>query len=555
MKRFFALMFACTMVVALATVTVFAYEPAGADYGYSNDDWDENVTQILDITFFIDGEPTIPIPAREVDGETYLRLRYVAMAAGATVEWDGPSQTVYLTTGGGDVLVIVIAEVGGFNDAGHVWIPMDFALTLLFPAWGWEWDDFPEIEVRDDIEPVQPVVRTTDHGQAAVEFITALNDYFYNRVPFSYQELEAAEWIAYQLLAMGHPEDTVYIQTFAFDDVVGQMGWFAYIAERYNIFDPDERIHLEEVIAAAIASELEMIPYFMEETGMTLDEITYMLADMFDEYFDIPLHGLDIYEVLYEIFSLEFGTGFISDYGVYDPYTTFRPMSQNVLLTIPGQSSHKIVVTAHYDGVLNPGASDNASGVGLLLEGAYRMLGADNYFTIVFAFVGAEEVGYLGAYYYLQSLTPEQQEKIVLNINADVLFEGPYFFFGTAFMGPFGLDNNELTDFINQLAETLNAQYGTALISERSLAQMPSDQIIFLNAGHTVVAFTGLARIGAEDYADFMGRRFNTRLPFTGTVLHTPNDCVHVINEIWPSKIGDAMWTFGLFLEYLLGMR
>ena len=75
--------------------------------------------------------------------------------------------------------------------------------------------------------------------------------------------------------------------------------------------------------------------------------------------------------------------------------------SQNVVLTVPGQSDEVIVVGAHYDSVLYPGASDNASGVALILESAMRMINADNYYTIKYIFFGSEEVGLYGVLNYV----------------------------------------------------------------------------------------------------------------------------------------------------------
>ncbi|MCL2217407.1 MAG: M28 family peptidase [Defluviitaleaceae bacterium] len=106
-------------------------------------------------------------------------------------------------------------------------------------------------------------------------------------------------------------------------------------------------------------------------------------------------------------------------------------VSQNVVLTLPGQSERKIIVGAHYDSPPYPSASDNASGTALLMESAQRMLEIDHYYTIVYVFFGAEEVGLIGAFYYLEMLTPAQAENIVFMINADVIIEGPYLIYGT----------------------------------------------------------------------------------------------------------------------------
>ena len=128
-------------------------------------------------------------------------------------------------------------------------------------------------------------------------------------------------------------------------------------------------------------------------------------------------------------------------------------VSQNVILTIPGQSERKIIVGAHYDSPPYPSASDNASGTALLLESAQRMLDIDNYHTIVYVFFGAEEVGLIGAYWYYEMLTEAQRENIVMMINADVLIEGPYIIYGAT--GAPEIDEADLPAILEAMAEMM----------------------------------------------------------------------------------------------------
>lgn len=591
MKRNLALLLALAMAITLTAVPVFADEPANEEayedayeepyevtYEEPYDDpelitLDDNAAHTgggVMVDFGPESPPMswgwstdmdgnllsfeindVEIPIWDIDGETYVRLRYVAQAVGVQVAWDATNETVIATFPTGDVLTIVVAEIGGFNENGVVWAPIEEGVELFIPYWGGirTWEAWAPIEVRDDIPYAVPVTRTTDHGQIATDFLVKINDYFYNRVPFSYRELEKAEWLVDVLIDMGHDANNIYMQTFAYDDVTRWLNFWHEIYQEYNVFVTDARPSMEDMIEDMIAETLHYLPINLAAEGLTMEEFFAMLA----EILEIPEFDMDAY-IEFARQELERGfLGFLADYGIFDPYTIFRPYSQNVLLTIPGQSDYTIVVTAHKDGVLNPGASDNASGVALLLEGAYRLLNyGGNYHTIVFAFVGAEEVGLVGAYYYLESLTRQERDSIILNINADVLLEGPYFFFGTAVTGYEGSDANDITGLITAIAQMLNAEYGTALIEEVSLAQMPSDQLVFFHAGHPVIALTGLARDDSPEYAAFPNRGISQNIPHRGSVLHTPYDCVHVINAHWPEKIGDAFWTFGLFLEYLL---
>ncbi len=76
--------------------------------------------------------------------------------------------------------------------------------------------------------------------------------------------------------------------------------------------------------------------------------------------------------------------------------------SQNIIAELPGASPETILLGAHYDSadVSTPGAIDNASGVGVLLEIA-RILGQEKHqksYQIVF--FGAEENGLVGSQYF-----------------------------------------------------------------------------------------------------------------------------------------------------------
>ncbi|TGE32383.1 M20/M25/M40 family metallo-hydrolase [Desulfosporosinus sp. Sb-LF] len=76
--------------------------------------------------------------------------------------------------------------------------------------------------------------------------------------------------------------------------------------------------------------------------------------------------------------------------------------SQNIIAELPGNRPDTIVVGAHYDSAsLNaPGAVDNASGVGVLLELARVLSQEPHEDTYQFIFFGAEEYGLVGSQFY-----------------------------------------------------------------------------------------------------------------------------------------------------------
>lgn len=102
--------------------------------------------------------------------------------------------------------------------------------------------------------------------------------------------------------------------------------------------------------------------------------------------------------------------------------------SQNVVGTLYAEENKKntpsIVIGAHYDCVDTPGANDNASGTATMLELA-RVLSQHKYdANITFIAFGAEEVGLVGAYDYVEGLDKNQQKNIAAMINMDMIGVG-----------------------------------------------------------------------------------------------------------------------------------
>lgn len=105
--------------------------------------------------------------------------------------------------------------------------------------------------------------------------------------------------------------------------------------------------------------------------------------------------------------------------------------SQNVIGTLYAKEQKNntptIIVGAHYDCVDTPGANDNASGTATMLEVA-RVLAQSRYnANIKFIAFGAEEVGLVGAYDYVESLTKIERQKIAAMINMDMVGVGDKF--------------------------------------------------------------------------------------------------------------------------------
>ena len=222
----------------------------------------------------------------------------------------------------------------------------------------------------------------------------------------------------------------------------------------------------------------------------------------------------------------------------------YRDYSQNVILTIPGESDQVIVVGAHYDtlGSENEsgnGASNNASGVGLLLESAQRMRYLDHYYTLVYVFFGAEEMYQLGSYHYVNTLSSSEQDNILFMTNADVLFDGSYLIYIAGAYEDYRRVDNELTRTWDNLAQDLSAEHDIELIPyPEGMDRLITDHIVFYEAGITVLYFGGLDRTEEGVFA--------TR------IHHTLEDNLDYIMSRWPDKVEHNMWAFSIFLEEVL---
>jgi len=207
-----------------------------------------------------------------------------------------------------------------------------------------------------------------------------------------------------------------------------------------------------------------------------------------------------------------------------------RRYSQNIIVTIPGQSTQTIIIGAHYDSLRYSGTSDNASGTALLMENAQRMLAKDNYYTLIYVFFGAHEIGMLGTFYFYDSLSQEERDSIVLYINADVLIEGPALAISSGY--GFQLNSNTLTEQTNAIAESFYDTYGIEFNSSWQITG--GDQLVFLYKGYTTLAFWGVCPVNFTHF------------------LHSPRDSYDYISSKYPGMVERAMNAFALLLEAVL---
>jgi Zn-dependent M28 family amino/carboxypeptidase len=103
----------------------------------------------------------------------------------------------------------------------------------------------------------------------------------------------------------------------------------------------------------------------------------------------------------------------------------------NVLAELPGRDDGNVVMAgAHLDSVqAGPGVQDNGSGSAAILEVAVQMAKVKPRNTVRFAWWGGEESGLVGSTAYVNGLSQEEQDDIVLYLNFDMIGSPNHVFF------------------------------------------------------------------------------------------------------------------------------
>jgi hypothetical protein len=159
------------------------------------------------------------------------------------------------------------------------------------------------------------------------------------------------------------------------------------------------------------------------------------------------------------------------------------------------------VVSAHYDhhglrdGVLHPGADDNASGVAVLLEVAHRCVARPFRHGLILAFFDAEEGGLHGARAFVEA-PPVPRDRLALNVNLDMVARGD--------TGELYASGTSHSPFLKPLLDPVAARAPVRLRFGHDTARsgtddwtQQSDHAAFHAAGIPFVYF------GVEDHPDY----------------------------------------------------
>ncbi len=252
-----------------------------------------------------------------------------------------------------------------------------------------------------------------------------------------------------------------------------------------------------------------------------------------------------------EIKAREFIMGAFQQYGYFPRTEEFivgdgsrRVHSANVIALKEGESAKRLIVGAHYDSVaVGEGYSDNATGVGLLLEVAARIKGRPTPYTVVFVAFGAEEKGLLGSREYLRSLPEVERRAIIGMIDLDAVAGGDELSVASRFGGPTWLRDDTLS-----AAKALDIPLTTSAEAAGRPAGVtlaPADDLPFSLAD---IATAVLSAVSWE-------RSRGARMAATATgppIWHTLRDTVAYVDSTYPGRVKRQLADLSTLLETLL---
>jgi len=158
--------------------------------------------------------------------------------------------------------------------------------------------------------------------------------------------------------------------------------------------------------------------------------------------------------------------------------TSENSLSFNVVARLPGQSDEIMIIGAHHDSVLTPGAVDDASGVSIVLEIA-RVLSTEKLpRTILFMTFGSEELDLLGSEAFVRE---HSENDILVAIVFDSIAPGPE---NGLRIGLRDSQEVATTEWLDAYAQELAEDLGFYVKSEQfSAVEGYSDYASFTRAG------------------------------------------------------------------------
>jgi Zn-dependent M28 family amino/carboxypeptidase len=221
--------------------------------------------------------------------------------------------------------------------------------------------------------------------------------------------------------------------------------------------------------------------------------------------------------------------------------------SANIVAVKSGTSSQQIIVGAHYDSTeAGPGADDNASGVAVMLEVAKLVQGTKTPYTIRFIAFGAEESGLLGSSAYLNQMSQDDFQNVIVMIDLDSLVAGD-----TAYVY-----SDESQSTVRDWALDWAVGNGLDLQTVRNVT----------------LTYPDTKGIGSSDYAPFQAvgipyvyfdttdwtlgdkkgaTQVDTKYGENGVIRHTKDDTLAYLDQTFPGRVDQHL---NLFISVLYNL-
>lgn len=160
-------------------------------------------------------------------------------------------------------------------------------------------------------------------------------------------------------------------------------------------------------------SAYENLPDLTEKVLITKEPAVYWKLDEKEPIALIYLND-SVFEIVSRLNNIDIE---LTNIGRVKEFTTY-----NVIGLLDSNSEKEIVISAHWDSYVGPGANDNASGVGVMLELAGYFSENKNSCSTDLRFVafGAEEQGMLGSKFFIEKYQ-ENRHNCIFNFNIDMV--------------------------------------------------------------------------------------------------------------------------------------
>jgi alkaline phosphatase isozyme conversion protein len=252
-----------------------------------------------------------------------------------------------------------------------------------------------------------------------------------------------------------------------------------------------------------------------------------------------------------EIHAREFITGALQQYGYFPLTQEFiatgsrgRVHSANIVALKEGASPKRLIIGAHYDSAAaSRGYTDNATGVGLLLEIAGRLRKNPTPYTLVFVAFGAEEDGDLGSSYYLRHMSKVERSAVLGMIDLDAPAGGDQLSVVTRLGGATWLRDDALS-----AAGQLHVRLVTSPKApgrKAGTVSAPTDDLPFANVDIPTAVFSAVSWKASKD-----GHLAQT---WPGpSMWNTPQDAVAYVDKKYPGRVRGQLRDLSRLLELLL---